>query len=44
MSTQRFPLPRWPHTLPCHRNPCTGATVKVKPKRLAFFKVGKELE
>jgi integration host factor subunit beta len=25
------------------RNPRTGATVEVKPKRLAFFKVGKEL-
>ena len=25
------------------RNPRTGATVHVKPKRLAFFKVGKEL-
>jgi integration host factor subunit beta len=25
------------------RNPRTGATVQVKPKRLAFFKVGKEL-
>jgi len=25
------------------RNPRTGATVPVKPKRLAFFKVGKEL-
>ena len=25
------------------RNPRTGAIVKVKPKRLAFFKVGKEL-
>jgi len=25
------------------RNPRTGATVKVKPKRLAFFKVGKEM-
>ena len=26
------------------RNPKTGKTVKVKPKRLPFFKVGKELE
>jgi integration host factor subunit beta len=26
------------------RNPRTGATVEVKPKRLAFFKVGKELK
>jgi integration host factor subunit beta len=25
------------------RNPRTGETVQVKPKRLAFFKVGKEL-
>ena len=25
------------------RNPRTGAIVKVKPKRLAFFKVGKEM-
>jgi integration host factor subunit beta len=25
------------------RNPRTGDTVHVKPKRLAFFKVGKEL-
>jgi integration host factor subunit beta len=25
------------------RNPRTGAIVPVKPKRLAFFKVGKEL-
>ena len=25
------------------RNPRTGAIVQVKPKRLAFFKVGKEL-
>jgi len=25
------------------RNPRTGETVHVKPKRLAFFKVGKEL-
>ena len=25
------------------RNPRTGATVNVKPKRLAFFKVGKEM-
>jgi integration host factor subunit beta len=25
------------------RNPRTGATVNVKPKRLAFFKVGKEV-
>jgi integration host factor subunit beta len=25
------------------RNPRTGATVHVRPKRLAFFKVGKEL-
>lgn len=25
------------------RNPRTGETVEVKPKRLAFFKVGKEL-
>ena len=25
------------------RNPRTGATVEVKPKRLPFFKVGKEL-
>src|SRR5262245_46793584 len=25
------------------RNPRTGSTVQVKPKRLAFFKVGKEL-
>ena len=25
------------------RNPRTGETVSVKPKRLAFFKVGKEL-
>lgn len=25
------------------RNPRTGDTVQVKPKRLAFFKVGKEL-
>jgi integration host factor subunit beta len=26
------------------RNPRTGVTVKVKPKRLPFFKVGKELK
>ena len=26
------------------RNPRTGATVHVKPKRLPFFKVGKELK
>ncbi len=26
------------------RNPRTGTTVEVKPKRLAFFKVGKELK
>ena len=26
------------------RNPRTGATVEVKPKRLPFFKVGKELK
>jgi integration host factor subunit beta len=26
------------------RNPRTGSTVEVKPKRLAFFKVGKELK
>lgn len=26
------------------RNPRTGATVQVKPKRLPFFKVGKELK
>ena len=26
------------------RNPRTGATVAVKPKRLPFFKVGKELK
>lgn len=26
------------------RNPRTGSTVQVKPKRLAFFKVGKELK
>ena len=26
------------------RNPRTGETVKVKPKRLPFFKVGKELK
>ena len=26
------------------RNPRTGAAVEVKPKRLAFFKVGKELK
>lgn len=26
------------------RNPRTGSTVAVKPKRLAFFKVGKELK
>ena len=25
------------------RNPRTGATVEVKPKRLAFFEVGKEM-
>jgi integration host factor subunit beta len=25
------------------RNPCTGAIVPVRPKRLAFFKVGKEM-
>jgi integration host factor subunit beta len=25
------------------RNPRTGATVHVRPKRLAFFKVGREL-